>query len=493
MPVSLLIALFLAFGTDAILPSSPVSRGSVVSRLVEVSAAVGLVGLVGLAFSIAVLVRVRRRGRVTLGSRHLLAVGSRVVGALTLGGYAWVILGLGWVDVVREGFKLRDGILIDELLILLPYVLAQVVGWWGLYPAEMALRPANLAEHRPVRVGRHLVLRARQTLGMVLPAALIFSLAQDLARWRWPSSVEEPGFQMGMMATMGAVVLFLAPAFVRLSWPTRPLPPGPLRDRLERLASRFGFRFTDILVWDTGGTIINAGVTGALPWYRYVLLTDALIEGLDPHEVAAVFGHEVGHIRHRHLAFFGFFFVGSMGVLTLASDFVSAHALRALALTSVGLGGSSSTVTQGAITLLLGLGYFGLIFGVLSRRFERQADVFGCRAVSCGRVDCPPHPDLYSRAGVEPIEGPLCPVGIRIFANALMNVALLNGMEPAARSWRHGSINRRIAFLEGLEGKPLAERKFQAGVVKLRVVLVLALIVGLVLAFKTGAIEHLGP
>jgi STE24 endopeptidase len=492
MPVSLLIALFLAFGTDAFLPSTPVPRDLVVFRAVEASAVVGLVGLVGQAVSILVLVRVRRRRRVTLGARRLHAVGARVVGALTLGGYAWVILGLGWVDVVRDGLKLGDGILVDELLILLPYVLAQVVGWWGLYPAEMALRPAPLAERRPIGVGRHLVLRARQTLGMVLPATLIFSLAQDIARRLWPASVEQPGFQMGMMATMGAVVLFLAPAFVRLSWPTRPLPPGPLRDRLERLAARFGFRFSDILVWETGGTIINAGVTGALPFYRYVLLTDALIEGLDPHEVAAVFGHEVGHIRHRHLAFFGFFFVGSMGVLTLASDFVSGHALRVLALGEPG-GSTTATMTQGVVTLLLGLGYFALIFGVLSRRFERQADVFGCRAVSCGRVDCPPHPDLYSKAGVGAVDGPLCPVGIRIFANALMNVALLNGMEPAAPSWRHGSINRRIAFLEGLEGKPLAERKFQAGVSRLRIGLALALIVGLVLAFKTGAIEHLGP
>ncbi len=227
MPVSLLIALFLAFGTDAILPSSPVPQGTVVSRVVEASATVGVVGLVALAVSVAVLARVRRRGRVTLGSRRLLAVGSRVVGALTLGGYAWVILGLGWVDVVREGLKLRDAILVDELLILLPYVLAQVVGWWGLYPAEMALRPAVVAERRTVGVGRHLVLRARQTLGMVLPAALIFSLAQDLARWAWPLASEEPGFQMGMMAGMGAVVLFLAPAFVRLSWPTRPLAARP--------------------------------------------------------------------------------------------------------------------------------------------------------------------------------------------------------------------------------------------------------------------------
>jgi STE24 endopeptidase len=341
-----------------------------------------------------------------------------------------------------------------------------------------------------VKLGHYLVTRARQTLGMFLPAALVFSLAQDLTRLRWPELSENPGFQMGMMAVMGALVLILAPAFVRLSWPTHPLPPGPLRDRLERLASRFGFRFTDILIWDTDSTIVNAGVTGVLPFYRYVLLTDALIERLGPHEIAAVFGHEVGHIRHRHLAFFGFFLVGSMGILTLASDLISIHALKGL---TGPAGSTGESVAQRTVTLVLGLAYFAAIFGILSRRFERQADVFGCRAVSCGKLKCPPHPDLYSRSDIPAVEGPLCPVGIRIFVNALLTVAELNGIEPSAREWRHGSINRRVAFLEGLEGKPQAERQFQIGVSWLRVGLALALIAGLYVAFKTGAIEHLGP
>lgn len=492
MPVSLLIALFLAFGTDALLPAPQVARSEVVPRLVEAASGVGAVGLVALTCSAAVLVQVRRQGRPTSGARRAYTAGSRIVGALTLAGYAWVIYGLGWVEVVRSGLGLRNAILVDELLILLPYVLAQVVGWWGLYPAERALRPAGPAGLRSIGVGRHLLLRARQTLGMVLPATLVFSLAQDLARWAWPRSFDDPGFQMVLMATMGATVLFLAPAFVRLSWPTHPLPAGPLRDRLERLASRFGFRFTDILVWDTEGAIVNAGVTGALPFYRYVLLTDALLEGLDQHEVAAVFGHEVGHIRHRHLAFFGFFFVGSMGVLTLASNLASAHVLRALEAADA-LGASTATLAQGVITLGLGLAYFGTIFGLLSRKFERQADVFGCRSVSCGRAECPPHPDLYARGEPAAVDVPLCPVGIRIFANALRNVALLNGMEPSAPSWRHGSIDRRVAFLEGLEGRPKAERTFQLGVSRLRLGLALALILGLAFAFHTGAIDQLGP
>ena len=54
------------------------------------------------------------------------------------------------------------------------------------------------------------------------------------------------------------------------------------------------------------------------------LLSDALIEYLDEHEVAAVFGHEVGHIAHRHLAYFGFFFVASLGVLAMFNATIDA-------------------------------------------------------------------------------------------------------------------------------------------------------------------------
>ena len=69
--------------------------------------------------------------------------------------------------------------------------------------------------------------------------------------------------------------------------------------------------------------MVNACVTGILPGFRYVLLTDALIDSLTPLEVAAVFGHEIGHIAHRHLLYFAFFFMGSLGVLTILAEVVS--------------------------------------------------------------------------------------------------------------------------------------------------------------------------
>jgi STE24 endopeptidase len=85
--------------------------------------------------------------------------------------------------------------------------------------------------------------------------------------------------------------------------------------RLERIAKRVDFSLTGVLVWDTGHMMVNACVTGILPGFPYGLLTDALIDSLSPLEIAAVFGNESGHIGHRHLLYFGFFFMGSLGVL----------------------------------------------------------------------------------------------------------------------------------------------------------------------------------
>ena len=493
MPLSLLVALFLAFGVDAIVPPAPVPEGMVAVRVVAVLIAVASVALVALTSSITVQLLVRRQGGPTSGSKRLFGICSIAVEVFTVCGYAWVIHGLGWPEVVRSHFHLRGAILLDEILILSPFLLAQLAGWFGLYFGERALwaRTPIVREHSRPSIARYLVLRARQTLGMFLPSALLFSLAQDLARRFWPIQAQEAEFQLGLMAGVGMLIVMMAPAFVRLAWPTRPLPAGPVRDRLERLSRRFRFRFTDILIWDTDGMMANAGVSGALPFFRYVLLTDVLIQNLNPHEIAAVFGHEVGHIRHRHLTFFGFFFVGSLGVLTLATDLVWMMARSGLGEQPISL--SQESMAQGVITLVLGIAYFALIFGILSRRFERQADVFGARAVSCGSLDCPPHPDLYSRAEVAPVQGPLCPVGIRTFANALRRVAVLNGTRTSSPSWRHGSIDQRVAFLEGLEGKPRSETRFQHGVIWLRVGLTLALISGLIVALKTGSIEHMGP
>ena len=52
----------------------------------------------------------------------------------------------------------------------------------------------------------------------------------------------------------------------------------------------------------------NAAVIGLLPGWRYVLLSDRLIETMTDAEIEAVFAHELGHIVHNHMAWLVVFF-----------------------------------------------------------------------------------------------------------------------------------------------------------------------------------------
>ena len=485
MPLPALLAIFIAFWYEPA-ESGPLTRAELAGRLAEAAGLIGLVAAAAAGLGLGVARRVARTGGVSPRIRRFLGWGSRALDLLALAAFAGIVHGLGWPRAVRSMLGGGDPVLVDDGLILAPYLLAQLAAWWGLHAADRAVRPG-----RAGGLGRYLVLNARQALGLVLPVALTFALGQDLVRRFWPGPTQAEGGQLALMCGVGATVLVMAPALVRLSWPTRPLPPGPLRDRLERLAGRCRFRFTDILVWDTGGTVVNAGVTGSTPYFRYVLLSDALLELLEDRQIEAVFGHEIGHVAHRHLNYFGLFFVGSLGVLSLVGAAVDRN-FRPGSWPMAGLAAPGTVDLARTTADLAGLGaYILVVFGFLSRRMERQSDVFGCRAVSCGRPDCPPHPDLNARPGAAAGLADLCPVGIRTFANALASVAALNGISPGARSWRHGSIRSRIAFVEGLEGRPDAERRFQAGITRLRVGLALLLAAALAAAWQTGALLQL--
>src|SRR3954452_1830308 len=191
MPVSLLIALFLAYGVDVPAGPVPIPRPDLIGRLGEALGGLGLVGALAFGLGRLVAARVSRRGYATAALRRRYSWGVRVIELLTLGVYAGILYEARWPVVVRSGFGLGNMVLVDDLLILLPFFLAQILGWWGLYAAERALRPAAKGGAQPVaNLGRFLTLKVRQSLGLVLPGVLVFSLGQDLAHQQWPGWVD---------------------------------------------------------------------------------------------------------------------------------------------------------------------------------------------------------------------------------------------------------------------------------------------------------------
>ncbi|MFQ3592936.1 MAG: M48 family metallopeptidase, partial [Gemmataceae bacterium] len=384
------------------------------------------------------------------------------------------------------------------------FLLAQVVSWLAFYDADRAVHSVTypclegapfthaLQAPHPAPVpfaGRwaYVLFQLRQKLALVFIPLLFWVVRQELVRLL-PS--EWANGQLGTYAItgLGLVAMLVAmPWLIRVVLGLERLPEGPLRSRLQSTARRLGFHLHEILVWNTRHGVANAMIVGFVPWLRYVVFTDRLLQEFTPEEVQAVFGHELGHLKHQHMLFYLLFLTLSMAVLGTLCD--------SLILPALGLGsgwlvalfpawlpadlaewfdprGSLSLFVVLALLLLYVYG----VFGFLSRCCERQADIFGCRAVSCGDPQCSGHEaDL-----LYPPEGRICPTGIRIFTRALDRVALLNGIDRDRpgffQSWQHSTIARRVQFLLRMMLDPRVEPAFQGRLAAFKWVLIIGLL-----------------
>jgi len=398
-----------------------------------------------------------------------------------LGAYlvALYLLGWGWAVQTACNVNWHGGSILApgaELVLLLPMFAGLVLSWLFFYGAERALYdtapPGSSARPLWGRAG-YVAFHLRQNLAMVLVPVILLVGTKALSRV-WPALFEHPWFQYGSFAAL-IVLIAVLPFLLRLLLGFRPLPAGPLRDRLLRVAQRLNFRCSEIMLWNTRNGVANALVVGVVPMLRYVVLSDRLIADMDDDEVDAVFGHEAGHVKHHHMLYYmGFLFVS---LAALASGF---EWVRPTIAERFGLAPHGEYWIAPALVGALGA-YIFVVFGFLSRRCERQADIHGCRAVSCGRDDCAGHENtpLPARAGG------LCRTGIRTFIGALDKVAALNGMNRSRpgwlQSWQHSTIERRIRFLEQMERDPTLEPRFQrrVGLVKWGLMIGLVLLLGL--------------
>ncbi len=469
MPLTFLAPLFIAFGLP---PDAVAFASDPVGARRQVAAAIACLVAIVLVSAWSGRLRPSRDRDDEAADRRARRWATqlgRALGLLTLVAFAWMIRA-GWPLVIREDWGLGRLLVIDEILVLLPYLLARAGILAGLDPAG---RPAR------ERWG-WVALRLREELGMVLPVALLSFLAQDLADRNWPGGGEPWWVAPAGAAALGALVIIGTPFLVRLAWPMRSLPVGPLRDRLEKVARRHKFRYTDILVWQLGG-LGNAGVIGLSPFYRYVMMSQALIENLEVRQLESIFGHEIGHVAHRHLGFFAVYCLGSLGVVAMAAE-----SARWAIGEETAAAGTALAMAPGAVAAVVGLGCFFGLFGYVSRRFERQADVYGCRSISCALADCPPHLDANAPEAPDQPAGRLCPVGIATFVSGLNEVAALNRTDPGDWSWRHGSIAGRTAFLAALAENTAAEPRFQAEIRRLKLVVGLAIAAAAIAAWATG-------
>lgn len=130
-----------------------------------------------------------------------------------------------------------------------------------------------------------------------LPVALGFLwLMRETGRswWLWTWA----GWMSLNLLLLWAYPVLIAPLFNRFL----PLPDGPLKQGLERLLQRCGYRTSGLFVMDSSRRSGhgNAYFTGFGRTKR-VVLYDTLLQQLEPEEVEAVIAHELGHNAHHHI------------------------------------------------------------------------------------------------------------------------------------------------------------------------------------------------
>lgn len=341
-----------------------------------------------------------------------------------------------------------------------PLVISILLVWVAVYPADRAIRQIALEVHlvggRPAHpvwpLGRFLVFNFRhQVLFILVPLGLILT-ARDMIHERHQRITEifhHPFAPDLLLGAVACVVAVLAPWMLRYLWVTNPLPQGGLRDRLSQLSRRLGMRCSEILVWRSGGMIINAAVMGVIAPLRYVLITDAMLELMEDRKIEAVFGHEAGHVKQHHILYFLMFALISGCLVTVAGQLMRGYDRQMVQWMMAGLG---------ALLLFK----WWVIFGWISRAFERQADLYGTYTVALSAsgadetgvrrgsvaADAARRPEVFAAAA-------------HVFSDTLNDVAKLNNIPPEAWSWRHGSIASRSRVLQEYARDPERHAHFE--------------------------------
>ncbi len=124
----------------------------------------------------------------------------------------------------------------------------------------------------------------------------VLTLMDRAGRWWWLAA-----FACWLAVTLlitWAWPAFIAPLFNRFS----PLEDASLKERIEALLARCGFRSSGVFVIDGSRRSAhgNAYFTG-IGRHKRIVFFDTLLNQLAPSEIEAVLAHELGHFRLRHV------------------------------------------------------------------------------------------------------------------------------------------------------------------------------------------------
>jgi Zn-dependent protease with chaperone function len=244
----------------------------------------------------------------------------------------------------------------------------------------------------------------------------------------WPSLqafLRTKAGEMVFFSLFLLVLMIFMPRLIQSWWGCEPFPATEKAQALRDFLRERGFKYRQMVKWPIfEGRMLTAGIMGIVPRYRYILITESLVNILSVEELKAVLAHEMGHAKYRHLLFYLFFFLGfmflSFGLFDIFLYFLAAHPSFMNHVQAGDTEEASLFYSLLSLPILLTMFvYFRYVMGFFMRHFERQADLYS--ALSMGSP--------------------------RQTISSLEKIALLGGRIRDLPSWHHFSIRERVDYL----------------------------------------------
>lgn len=363
---------------------------------------------------------------------------------------------VGGLRVLR--ITMQNTVALDETILVLPTFALILFGWWCYYPIDRRLRESAVIRQADAGLpiypiwsrSDYVINQVRhQMLLLLLPLMAVLIWSESVLMLGPGHRDMLTGAQVMWATPIGSMAIFLfAPLVVRYAWDTVPLPEGEVRGRMLELCRREKVKVRELLLWRTGGGMVNAAVAGLIAPLRFILLSDALLDQVDRRAIEGVMAHELAHARKHHIFWMLLTLFVTLGLIELSM-------LTLLEWVDQSISPWNDAAWAGILRdpdwqiFLVAVPAFGLtllVFGWVSRRIERQADVFAARYLSQTAEE--PERDELGRPIFDE-------VSVEAMVRALQRVADLNHMPVTRRSWRHGTIAWRQAHLRSLIGEQL--------------------------------------
>ena len=302
-----------------------------------------------------------------------LGLDAAVLLALTLGGglasiERW-IAAFDWPQLARDvSLVVAVAILAGALSLPLAWYRTFVIEQrFGFNRTTLALWIADLAKGAAIGAA----------LGIPLLTLVLWLMARAGSLWWLYAWLAWVAFQVLILALYPTVI---APLFNKFS----PLADPGVRERVERLLARCGFRAKGLYVMDGSRRSAhgNAYFTG-FGAARRIVFFDTLLARLGPEEVEAVLAHELGHFKLKHvIKRTAWFAAASLGLLALLGWLVG----EAWFYAGLGVPGPAPRYGVALVLFMLALPAFTFIVSPLaamySRRHEFEADQYAARNAS---------------------------------------------------------------------------------------------------------------